>query len=341
MLNLSDFDSTKCPDFNPDYAFKACTYYDPVDDRPMECGFCKKVGVYYRCLADVQRCIPLSYSSVQDYLTCHHLYYLKAIRGIQTHDHSKSPALKCGVLWDAVLSKHLDGLNRNTGKPYDIPEIIKQYEIDPRDVAKIRGLYRAYKLLEIETEPEYTLQSKIFTQINDISITGYYDRKYLNHFAENKMSGSPDWYLDPYFIQSQIGTYFLADPKLEYCIMEIVRNPGLKSTKNNKDEDPEVYGERVYQDAISRPSHYFIGYDSKTHRYGKKYFRSEFDLVEIGDRFMHVYREIYQAQRADGWYKNDRVCNNILPGIQCDMLALCRHNNFNESVYKIRERITF
>lgn len=338
---LSDFNSTVCPDFVPDYAFQACTYYDPAND-PGECGFCKKEGVYYRCLADVNRTIPLSYSSVQSYLTCHYLYYLSAIRGIQTLDRAKSSALKCGTLWDAVMQKYLGGNDRTTGNPFDIPALIEQYEIDPKDVAKVRGLFRAYKALEINVEPDYTLQDKISTRLDNIMVTGYYDRKYSHHFVENKMSGRPDFYLDPYFIQSQIGTYFLADPGLASCIIEVVRTPALKSVGKNDQEHPDAYGERVYQDAISRPSHYFIGWDNKSHRYGKKYFRHEFDIKEIEHRFRHAYREIYDARRYDGWYKNDRVCNNVLPGIACDMLPLCRHNNFNEDVYTIRKRpVTF
>lgn len=340
LLNLSDFDASKCPDFSPNDEFKCCTYYDPADD-PIEIGFCKKVGIYYRCLADTQRCIPLSHSSVQDYLTCHYLLYLKSFRGVRVIDSATSSPLKCGKLWDSVLQHYYKGIDRDTGKPFDIPAIIKQYEIESRDVAKVKGLYRAYKMLEIQIDPDFEFQRKIDMKIGDVRITGYLDRNYLTNFAENKMSGSPDRYLDPYFIQSQIGTYFLADPKLEYCIMEIVRNPGLKSTGNNKDEEPEIYGERIYQDALSRPSWYFIGYDSKTKRYGKKYYRGEFDLEEVAHRFKSVHREIYQANRSGGWYKNDRSCLSVLPGIPCDMLPLCRYNTISESIYKIRERITF
>jgi hypothetical protein len=341
MINLVDFDQSKCPDFNPDYKFKACLSYDPANS-PMECGFCKKTGIYYRCIADTQRCIPLSHSSVQNYLTCHHLYYLQAVRGIRVLNAATSSPLKCGKLWESVIQNYYGGLDKDTGKPFDIPAIIKDYEIDPKDVQKVRGLYRAYKMLEIQIDEGFEFQTKVDIHIDkDILVTGFYDRKYPTYFIENKFSGSPDRYLDPYFIQSQIGTYFLADPDLEYCIMEIVRNPALKSAGRYKEEDPKEYGERVYQDAISRPTHYFIGYDLKTHRYGKKYYRGEFDMEEIRHRYHSIYREIYNANRSGGWYKNDRACTNVLPGIACDMLPLCRQNNFNDKVYKIRERIEF
>jgi hypothetical protein len=290
---------------------------------------------------------------IQNFLTCHHLCYLSNIRGVQVRDSQKSSPLKCGTLWDAALGKHYGGVDKATGEPFDIPKVIEKYEIDPKDVAKVRGLFRAYKMLEVQIDPGYEVQKKIDLTIPfdkvwgdgvpvEVMVTGYYDRWYPGSFAENKFSGRPDYYLDPYHIQSQVGTYFLANPSLESCTMEIVRNPDLKQTGKNKEESPDDYGERVYQDALSRPGHYFIGWDIDTHRYGKKYWRNEFNLEEIRSRYIHIFREFWEARQFDGFYKNDRACAAILPGIPCDMIHLCRHNNLSESIYQIRKRqITF
>ena len=347
---LTDFDPTRCSDFNPDNRFNACHYFDPANN-PLECGYCKKEE-YYRCLSHNGQ-IPLSYSSVSSFLTCRYLYYLQAIRGIQVCDSAKSSPLKMGILWDAVIQKYYNGIDRNTGSPYNISKIITKYEIADRDVAKVRGLYRAYKMLEIQIDPDCELQAKIdytlpFNKVwgngipVEVFIDGYYDRKYFNYFVENKLSGRPDTYLDPWFIQSQIGTYFLVDPTLEFCIMEVVRTPSLKSIGKYKEEDNEEYEERVYQDVLSRPSHYFLGYSHETHKYGKKFYRTEFNLEELRDRYTHIFREYWEARLFNGWYKNDRVCTNILPGIQCDMLQICRYNNMSETMYRIRQRpVTF
>lgn len=347
---LADFNPTLCADFNPDSQFNACHYFNPAAN-PLECGYCKKEK-YYRCLAHNGQ-IPLSYSSVQSYLTCHYLYYLQAIRGIQTRDSVKSSPLKMGVLWDAVIQKHYGGIDKGAGNPYDIPGIIAKYEIDDKDVAKIRGLYRAYRMLEIQVEPDYELQAKIDFVLPfdktwgngspvEIFITGFYDRKYSNYFVENKLSGRPDIYLDPWFIQSQVGTYFLVDPSLEFCIMEVVRTPSLKSMGKYKEESSEEYGERVYQDVLSRPSHYFLGYDRETHKYGRRFYRTEFNLEELKDRYIHIFREYWEARLFNGWYKSNGICLNILPGVSCDMMPLCRHNNASESIYQIRQKpITF
>lgn len=350
-MPLTDYEPSLCPDFNPNNSFGECERYLAAKN-PKVCGFCK-LDKNYRCIADVRRIIPLSHSSIGNYLTCHYLYYLTAIRGIQTFDHQKSSALKMGSLWDNVQQVHLQPgiVDRMTGKPIDIPSIINQYQISPRDVAKVRALYRAYKTMEVKVEPGFELQSKISLTIPfnkswgngypvEVEITGFYDRLNLNtcSFVEGKLSSSPDRYFDPFFIQSQIGAYFLADPNLLECTMEVVRTPDLKSTGKYKDEDDDTYSERVYQDILSRPTWYFPGWNNTTRKFGKKFYRSEFDLDEIRTRFLHCFREIHDARIMGGWYKNDRVCNQILPGIPCEMLPICRHGKMSEEVFKIREK---
>lgn len=348
---LKDFDSQRCPDFCPDVNFQACVSFDPAVN-PLECGYCKKNDKYYRCIAH-NGSIPLSHSMVQNFLTCHHLCYLSSLRGIVVRDNMKSPALKMGALWDAVMGKLMGGLDKETGKPYDIPGIIKKFEIGPREVAKVRALFRAYKMLEIQWNKNGVVQKKIeiilpFGKVwgdgspVEIIISGYFDRWYESMFVEMKLTGRPDLYEDVYFIQSQVGTYFLADPNLESVVMEITRTPDLKSTKSHEGESDEEFEERIYQDILKRPSHYFIGYDNSKHRYGRRYYRKEFNLEEIKSRYIHIFREYWEARHFDGWYKNDKACGAVLPGIPCEMIPLCRNNNMSETIFKIRQRpITF
>src|SRR5512145_3265050 len=253
-----------------------CKFHVPAKSET-DVGYCNQPDKY-RCLHDVNNHklnIPLSYSSVSDYLTCHRLYYLKAIRGIVTRPAYIGAALKLGTLWDRALQKHLGNTEIN------IPAIIKEYEISDRDVAKVRGLYRAYKALDIQVEPGYQLQAEVNLKLSfdkawtngspiELPVTGFYDRKYSNGFEEDKLTGHPTNYIDTWFIRSQVATYFLADPSLEYCIMKPVRTPDLRSTGRFKDESPNAYEERIYQDIISRPSFYFTGWDKQRRTYGKK-----------------------------------------------------------------------
>jgi hypothetical protein len=297
------------------------------------------------------RSIPLSHSSVQKFLVCHQLYYLTAIRGIQIKDSSMSDAAKMGALWDTVLSVHLDPtlIDRSTFKPISITDTINRYQINSRSIAKVKAIYRAYKALEIKVEPDYELQAKVDITLpvdntstikTNIRVTGFYDRLYTSThmFAENKLSGSPDRYLDPWFIQSQVGTYFLADPNLQSCIMEVIRTPQLKSTRSNKEEDDDTFMERCYQDIISRPSFYFLGYDSTRRTYGKRFYRSEFNLSDIQSRYVSICREIEIARLSGGWYKNDAMCKAGIYGGPCDMLPICQHDAMSEENFHIREK---
>jgi len=340
----------KCPVAEPTFTELQCLYYDQ-NENPKLCGHCKRPE-YYRCLADLRGLIPLSYSTVQDFMTCHQLYYLNSIRGIRVKNAAASSPLKMGKLWDVVLGKHLGGVDKD-GQPTDIAKVIEEYEIENKEIAKVKALFRAYKQLEIEVEPGGLIQPKIditltFDKVwgNDcpveMAVTGFYDRKYPDHFVENKLSGRPDNYEDIFFIQSQIGTYFLADPSLEYVVMEIVRTPDLKQMRKKGQEESDVaYMERTYDDILTRPSHYFQGYVNDKHTYGRKFFRKEFDLDEIRNRYLYIFKEMYAARMCDGWYKNDRACKNVLPGIQCDKLNICRYNNWSETVYEIRQKVGF
>lgn len=327
------------PNFLP-FSFPKCDCVFRIDDGD-NAGFCKRPE-YYRCVKEAGIMpVPLSHSSVQDYIKCPRLYYYKAIRGIVAQPFAMSAAVKMGQLWDAAKQRMLGAKNN----PNDV---VEEYQIDDFSIAKVKALKKAYEALEIEVDPGYKLQAAFDQEILadgiykdfpvKVRVKGFYDRKYANYFSEDKLSSRPDNYLDPYFIQSQVGTYFIADPALEYCIMEVVRVPDLKSTGRFKDESAEEYTERAYSDIVSRPSYYFLGYDKAKKRYGKKFYRNEFDLESIKDRFRIISLLIRDCQAFDGWYRNDSVCNSILPGIPCDMRNVCRLNSMGEDLYKIKDK---
>lgn len=358
-------DASQCNQFSPSFDNKECEYYQYAEDEFMEingdeCGFCKRPNCY-RCVADITRPIPLSHSSINDFLTCHYLYWLKKILGIEKRPAYMSDAIKAGKLWDVVKQRHL-GANIN------IQETIKEYEINPIIVAKVRALFHVYKELELTVDEGYELQAKINMNIPielspnsfiptlnigkeavglwkkpdstnplkfDLTVTGFYDRKYPTYFCEDKLSSKPEFYLDPYFIQSQCGTYFLADPNLEYVIMEVVRFPKHQVNKR-KEETPEEIYKRVYDDVLSRPSLYFIGLDRTKKKYGKKFYRTEFDLEAIKKRYQQATIEILAARWNGNFYKNDRTCSSILPGVVCEYQSVCRNCNISEEMYKIR-----
>jgi hypothetical protein len=168
-----------------------------------------------------------------------------------------------------------------------------------------------------------------------LSVTGFYDRKYSDYFTEDKLSGRPEFYLDPFYIQSQMGTYFLADENLKHVIMEVVQFPQHKELKK-KEETPDEMYQRVYGEIIASPSKYFIGFDRTTKTYGRKFYRREFDLEALKERYKQVAIEIISARWNGNFYKNFKSCNNIFPGVSCDMQAVCKNGNISENMYKIR-----
>lgn len=339
-----------CKNFEPTFAKSYCKFYiQPTNHNHV--GFCS-IPTNYRCLNDVndyRKIIPLSYSSTGNFMTCKQLYYLTAIRGIQVKSSQVGKPLKMGSLWDRVLQKYLGG-------NVSVPDVIDEYEIEPLEVAKVKAIYRAYKYLDVQVEPGGELQAKVDRKIEtgltygeeskvplEMEINGFYDRKYPEYFVENKLSGNPQNYLDPFFIQSQVGTYFLGDPALAYCIMEVTRTPDLrlKTSKTKEDESVEEYEERCYQDIISRPSYYFVGWDKEKYTYGKKFHRSEFALDEIKQRYIYIFREIEETRICNTWYKNDKMCKGAFPGYPCDYIPVCRHNTMSETMYQIREKPIF
>ncbi len=225
-------------------------------------------------------------------------------------------------------------------------EIVDCYEIDNISIAKVRALSRAYKTLEIVTEPDFSLQNRFDVEIDiqgiykstpiKVVIDGIYDRKYADHFAEDKLSSKPDNYLDIYSIQSQVGAYFLADPAMDYCVMEVVRTPDLKLTGQYKEESPEEHENRTYMDVISRPAFYFIGFDRAKKTYGKKFYRKEFDIEEIANRFRAINIMIHDCAGFECWYKNDNQCIGTF-GV-CDMRSICRYNTLSEVMYGFRKK---
>ena len=368
MRNL--LDTSLCSKFQPTFDNRECTFYQYPENDNMEilsgvCGFCKQPGSY-RCVADVTRHVPLSHSSVGSFLTCHYMYYLKKILGIEMRAPFFGNPLKAGKLWDILKQKQLGG-------DVEIKKTIEEYEIPPMIVAKVRALYHAYEELEIEVDPDYELQAKVDmeyevvlspssfipsinineekinlwadrrnqksderTWIFPLQVTGFYDRKYSTYFTEDKLSGRPEFYLDPFYIQSQMGTYFLADPNLEYVIMEVVQFPQQKENKKKEESPDELYN-RVYQDILSRPSKYFIGYDKQKNRYGRKFFRGEFDLDAIKTRYQQIVLEILSCRYNNNFYKNFQACGNVY-GHPCEFQKICRNGNVSESMFKIREK---
>lgn len=313
-----------------------CRHYLPVDGESS--GLCM-LSDEFVCVLDLDARAPrLSHSTVTDFLTCKRLYWHKNIKGIAVKNSTKSPALKMGVLWDTCIGVLLGQTDKTV-----IPKVISQYEIAPRDVARVKALHRGFKQLGIVLDPVCEFQ-QVFIQLfqyrdTDIHfvVKGILDRCYPadNYFAETKLSSRPDFYLKLFNIMPQCGIYFLSDPNLQFVTMEVTRPPDLKSVGKFADETDREYEERCFRDILSRPAFYFIGYSRDTKTFGKKYYRTEFPLDEIEKRLSDVFYEITDCAARDAFHKNYRACYSPF---QCEYLQVCQFDTWSEEIYYQKEK---
>lgn len=307
-----------------------------VDDnstRPV--GFCQ-LSREFLCVEDTSGSFPrLSFSTVSDFLDCKWKYFLKHVKGIRTLDPATGDALKMGQLWDVCIQTLVGNIPKS-----EIRKTIERYEIPELAERKVKAVYKAFKDLNINIDIMCRPQDRFELSLNyplanhTFVLTGVYDRKYEDHFVETKFSRSPDYYTNLFNIIPQVGTYFAADPAMEYCIMEVVRCPDLKGDK----DDLVAYQERCYSDIMARPGWYFPGFNKETRTFGKKFYRSEFNLDEVIERYQDVYYQIADSAYRNAFTKNYKACYRPFP---CDLIPVCLFNVMSEVVYGIKKKPVF
>ena len=308
-----------------------CKFYEPLNG---ECasyqheGFCK-IGSFFRCpVYEFFFLSKISVSEANTWMKCHRLYKFQYIDGWRIIPKMLKSQMKIGLLihegFSNLYKKNDEKINydiyfnEDEGlKEIGIVKIILDYAKDNIDI-------------DSTGKPEFWIE------INNIEdcpkIVGKIDVMFPNHFIELKATSNPDYYLTPHFIQSQIATYFIYYDEFEYCIMQPIRIPALKSTGRYVDEDAYSYCERVQEDIKKRPAFYFIGLKDK--QFGKRFYRSEFNLDEVIRRYKLIMQEKRIAIRNDYYYKDETKC---LYPFQCDFYNACVSGGFSELIYEKRK----
>src|SRR3990172_7094416 len=116
--------------------------------------------------------------------------------------------------------------------------------------------------------------------------------------------------------------------------MKVIRIPQLKSAGQYKDEAAEKYVNRVRDDVEKRPTYYFIGLTDDGH-WGKKFYRAEFNMDEVVERYRHIMHERRLAIKRKCWYKEESGCLYPNP---CMYLQLCETGGVSDLLYKRREK---
>jgi hypothetical protein len=204
-------------------------------------------------------------------------------------------------------------------------------------MARYSAIARAFVDFKIKTDTEGLLgcQYEFSVPVGDTRITGFVNRFYQDRSVEVKLSSRPDFYQQRENLTYQLGTSFLANSAWKYADVQITRVPQLRTGKGKfSDESPDAYEDRCYSDILSRPAHYFIGWDRKTRTYGVRFYRSEFDLDQVFQTYVHVLNEIKDTCRRDAWYPNNLACHVPAP---CVYLPIKRSGIVSDEIFQRKE----
>ena len=312
-----------------------CKHYIKPD-KPNTAGYCL-LPDKYRCTEALKRYpFHLSHSTRMDWASCKMKVYYRQIMGLQCKEEHLPQPILLGREWDE-MQKYLIEC-KTSGIKDMVLENLKKIGTKHVLAAKLHALCRAYIELEIRnSEQQAEYQKLIKIGLDNSETIGYIDRSYSVYFVETKLTGKPDFYRNLHSITSQVGTYFLSSPDYKHCIMEITRLPGTRTGKGKfKQESPEAFEERVFQDIVSRPSHYFIGFDRKKRTFGVKFWRNEFDLDKLKKTYVNIEREVNDTILNDSWYENYNACH--VPG-QCFYYPICSTGVVSDEIYEIRKKI--
>lgn len=274
--------------------------------------------------------IRMSHASRINFCRCRQLYYYKKVQGISVRPEKLADAVKVGSIWDEFNTSLYKGKKFKERLWY----LVDYYNLSDSDVARIYALIKAFKSLDMTVNLNGLIGCQVkFDYIDgDVTINGVVDRAYQNFFVESKASAWPDFYHKIHAITSQVSTYFLSNPSYEYCIIEAVRVPSLKTGWGKYSEEPyENYMMRIYRDIISRPSHYFLGFNREEKTFGKKFHKSEFPLDEIARDYQLITKDIQRAIEENAFYQNFMSCH--VPS-QCDYLKICEIGVASELIYE-------
>lgn len=325
-----------------------CDRYQPVEGKPCfhyvrDCegqpGFCV-LSNKFRCIKAIEHFAPRqSLSSINSWKTCKRMYLLSNLYGLSLREKFQSKPLLLGTIMGAVMQKVWgDGIYDLDAALFVADSHFDNQYLDNHDRARLRAIIVAlsqmgFKPLRSECEKEVLVKIT-----GGHYIMGKKDAQPdPTFFVEFKYTKSPDRYLDVWGIADQVGMYFLSDPQLQFVVMAPIRNPDLKKiTKKELELSPEEFFQKTLDDILGRPSFYFPGWNGSKGRWGKVFYRSEFDLIEVEETARIVAEEIIDAAKKGERYFYKNHANCIQYGRECDFISICKTNAIDEIRYKIR-----
>jgi hypothetical protein len=274
----------------------------------------------------------LSVSSYKTWVRCRYAYYLRKICGIKLKDQYASTPIKMGKIWDKFIGS-LYGIKFDES---DLDKLVNQYQIDDISIAKVDAMMSAWKELGIKVRPGGKAQKYFEYEVPGLRFCGFLDVAYDDYFCEDKFTNSPLWYHDTHNMKLQLGWYFISNPGYDKCILRTVQVPQLKrKRKGVREESLQEYFQRMFEDIMQRPAHYFYGLDTKSNVINRNvvYYRNEFDLEYLKMWAMGLTRDMVRAKDDgnSGFYPSWQC---TVPG-KCDYREICDTGKVSGEMYDI------
>ena len=264
-----------------------------------------KLPAYFKC---VEKVPVLSYSGMNNFMKCPRLYKLSNFDGWQLKWERLSDALKIGSWVDSKLTSSKCRCDNES------IWLVKAQ-------AMLRGV-RKFAPIDLDS---FDCQVKMVVNLGEFKIQGYIDfvHKNLPFFMDLKCSTRVQYYSNKYWVEDQMGTYFMHDDKLKYMYMYIVKTPELRLGVNESLED---YRQRCYDDMKNRTDFYF---------HKVKFLKREFDIEGLKRRYVWLAGQIKDCIQADYWYQDKTQC---IGKWKCDMIQACESEGISLRLYEKREK---
>jgi len=273
--------------------------------------------------------MKLSYSSCKDFTMCKRKFWWSYIAGLELIEKPMP------MLMGSIMSQHLDAIHSKDNPPiaYDWTHHIIEEAAMPIQLHGLRGLIKGYaeKFGEMKgsTQVEFEWREDGFPRVH-----GYMDMTYHNTIGyEMKYTARQEAY-SKFAIQDQLATYFLGNGAIERITLRAILVPQLRQGRN---EAPEDYEERVYQDFLHRPGYYVKD---------TNYWKEEFNYIELKIKLQMIAQDIYrylEAGTIDAFYQSNgpNTCFGDTTGratINCPYLSICVNGVVSEGMYQKRQR---
>jgi hypothetical protein len=291
----------------------------------------------------------LSYSAMQSFI-CPRKFYLGRIAGYESVD--KPLPMRLGGMVSDILdelhSANLDLGKVNIKEKYTLTMYLEKWRWGfdeagalPHQVEAVFSVLQGYvdlgyHAIKGKTQAKFSWKQEGYPQVD-----GYIDMLQYDDYIgwEFKYTQKDEAYTK-FTLQDQLTTYFLAHPKVERFTVRTILNPS-GTIKLGKNELIDVYRDRVYQDVLARPRHYFKD---------RSYWRNEFDYVAFKAKIRGIandilsYLEIGKGDMNAFYQKNTPYTCYLQgeagPPGPCEFLNICDSGVISETLYRrVEEKV--